>query len=72
MIYDESKEKSQPPPAPFKVFEDQENQCPPDVVKAPKRRSLSGVLQPSLEVQADPTEEKDCIVMEEPQTCVRL
>ena len=66
LIYDESQQKPAVSAVPFKVFEDQENCCPADVVKPPKRRSLSGILQPSLEVQSDPTEEKDCIVMEEP------
>ena len=66
LIYDESQQKPAVSAVPFKVFEDQENCCPADVIKPPKRRSLSGILQPSLEVQSDPTEEKDCIVMEEP------
>ena len=70
-IYDETKEKKPAGSVPFKVFEDQENRCPTDFIKPPKRKSLSGILQPSIEVQSDPTEEKDCIVMEEPVTDVR-
>ena len=71
VIYDETQAKKQPESAPFKIFEDQENKCPPNTVRPPKRKSLSGILQPSLEVQSDPTQEKDCIVMEEPQAEVR-
>ena len=70
LIYDETQAKKQAESVPFQIYEDQENQCPPNTMKPPKRKSLSGILQPSLEVQSDPTQEKDCIVMEEPQANV--